>query len=229
MDNNFEYYYNNVPGQGLCRNNLVYTSLISKDKKTLCKWFYNDTDYHKGKNVVDPALLEDKWHREVHFLTLMKESYPNLVPTFDVDLSERKIYLNIDGPDFWEQAGCLTENYDNVLPDWREQMLDIVNAHKSLGIYKYSMHPSSYFIIGGKLKSINYFFCYTDNDNAINIKSLLSHISDDRQRDLFLKMHYMGIDIDEPTSFTKIQMLAFESFKTNFPEDFMEEAKKIYA
>ena len=229
MDNNFEYYYNNVPGQGLCRNNLVYTSLISKDKKTLCKWFYNDTDYHKGKNVVDPALLEDKWNREVHFLTLMKESYPNLVPTFDVDLSERKIYLNIDGPDFWEQAGCLTENYDNVLPDWREQMLDIVNAHKSLGIYKYSMHPSSYFIIGGKLKSINYFFCYTDNDNAINIKSLLSHISDDRQRDLFLKMHYMGIDIDEPTSFTKIQMLAFESFKTNFPEDFMEEAKKIYA
>ena len=28
-----EYYWNNVPGAGLCRNNLIYTSLISKDEK----------------------------------------------------------------------------------------------------------------------------------------------------------------------------------------------------
>jgi hypothetical protein len=211
MDNNFEYYYNNVPGDGLCRNNLIYTSLISKDKKTFCQWYFNDTDYHKGKNVVDPNIMDEKWEREVSFLTRMQNEQPQHVPKIkDIDHTNRKIYLEIDGPDFWERAGCLTENYDNVLPSWREQMLEIIKAHKSLGIYKYSMHPSSYFIM-------------------INIKSLLSHISDDRQRDLFLKMHYMGIDIDEPTPFTKIQMLAFESFKTNFPEDFMEEAKKIYA
>ena len=27
-----KYYYNNVPGKGLCRNNLIYTSLINEDK-----------------------------------------------------------------------------------------------------------------------------------------------------------------------------------------------------
>ena len=173
--------------------------------------------------------MDEKWDREIKFLNLMGTHYPDLVPKYDIDLTEKKIYLKIDGADFWEQAGCVTENYDKVLPDWREQMLGIIQAHKSLGIYKYSMHPSSYFIIDGKLKSMNYFFCYTDDDPGINIKSLLSHISDDRQRDLFLKMHYLGIDIDEITSFKDIQMLAFESFKTNFPADFMEEAKKIYA
>jgi len=28
----YEYYYNNVPGIGLTRNNLIYTSLMNKEK-----------------------------------------------------------------------------------------------------------------------------------------------------------------------------------------------------
>ena len=29
INNDYEYYYNQVPGKGQCRNNLVYTSLIN--------------------------------------------------------------------------------------------------------------------------------------------------------------------------------------------------------
>jgi hypothetical protein len=80
MDYDYDYYYNNVPGNGLCRNNLIYTSLISKDKKTFVQWYYNDTEYHQGKNqVVDPALMEEKWAREVKYLNLMASHYPDLV------------------------------------------------------------------------------------------------------------------------------------------------------
>ena len=85
MDNNFEYYYNNVPGDGLCRNNLIYTSLISKDKKTFCQWYFNDTDYHKGKNVVDPNIMDEKWEREVSFLTRMQNEQPQHVPKIDTN------------------------------------------------------------------------------------------------------------------------------------------------
>jgi hypothetical protein len=63
----------------------------------------------------------------------------------------------------------------------------------------------------------------------ISLRSVMSHISEDRQTDLFPKMAAMGIDVDKPTPHKQIQMLAFESFKTNFPDDFMEEAKAIYA
>jgi hypothetical protein len=42
-------------------------------------------------------------------------------------------------------------------------------------------------------------------------------------------MDSMGIDLDRAAAFKKIQMLAFDSFKTNFPEDVMEAAKAIYA
>jgi len=224
-----KYYYNNVPGEGLCRNNLIYTSLISDDAKTFVQWYYNDTEYHKNKNqVVESHLMKEKWNREVKFLSLMSVKYPNLVPKYTLDTGERKIYLEVDGPDFWEQAGCLTENYDKVLPDWQEQMLEIIQAHKDLGIYKYSMHPSSYFVVDGKLKSINYFFCYTNDDEPVTIREHLSHISENRQKDLLPKMTAMGLELDKPVDFKLAQHLCFESFRTNYPDDFIEEAKQIY-
>lgn len=230
MVRDFEYYYNDVPGKGLCRNNLIYTSLISRDCKTFCQWYHNDTDYHRGQNqIIDPDLMEEKWGRETRFLIEMAWKYPDLVPRIlEIDHKEKKIYLEIDGMDFWQKAGPIDQNYDSVLPDWREQMLKIIRAHRSLGIYKYSMHPSSYFVVNGKLKSINYFFCYTDQDKKISLRSVMSHISEDRQRDLFPKMAAMNIDIDKPTNFKDIQILAFESFKTNFPSDVMDKAKEIY-
>jgi len=226
----YDYYYNVMPDGEKWRNNLIYTSLISQDKKVFVQWYHNDTDYHKGQNqVVDPELMEEKWFREVNHLTQMRNSYPDLVPKIlEIDLHKRKIFLEIDGVDFWQLSGPLKQDYDSVLPNWREQMFDIFKAHKSLGIYKYSLHPSSYFLVDGKLKSINYFFCYRDHDKEISLRSVMSHISESRQADLFPKMIAMGIDVDKPTAFKDIQQLAFESFKTNFPADFMDECKALY-
>lgn len=230
MEHIFEYYYNNVPGKGLCRNNLIYTSLISKDKTVFCQHYVNDTDYHKGQNqVVDPKLMDEKWLREVNYFTQMRNKFPDLVPTITkIDLENRKLFFKIQGVDFWQQTLDNNCTYDDILPNWREQMLDIFRAHKELGIYKYSLHPSSYFVIDGKLKSFNYFFCYNNYDASISLRSVMSHISKDRQADLFPKMEAMGIDVDAPTPHNTIQQLAFESFKTNFPADFMDECKKLY-
>lgn len=230
MEKHFEYYYNDVPGKGLCRNNLIYTSLISKDRKTFCQWYHNDTEYHKGKNqVIDPKLMEEKWLREVNFITQMRNSFPDLVPKIiNIDLESKKLYFEIDGCDFWQVAGPSTQEYDRVLPSWKTQMLEIFQAHKSLGIYKYSLHPSSYFIVDGQLKSINYFFCYKDHEPMINIRSVLSHISEERQKVLEEQMNMMGMDLDTPSSFKDLQILALESFKNNFPSDFIEQAKLIY-
>ena len=226
----FKFYYNNVPGKGLCRNNLIYTSLVNEDMTVFRQWYHNDTDYHRGQNqVVDPALMSEKWSKELCWLTHMSTYYPDLVPRIlDIDLIGKKIDLEIQGVDFWQQTLDNNCTYDDILPDWREQMLGIFKAHKDLGIYKYSLHPSSYFVIDGKLKSINYFFCYSETDPPISLRSVMSHISEDRQADLFPKMAAMGIDVDAPTPHAQIQQLAFESFKTNFPADFMDECKKLY-
>ena len=226
----YEYYYNHVPGEAPSRNNLIYTSLISKDKKTFCQWYHNDSEYHKGQNeVVDESLMDEKWNRELNYLTQMRNKYPALVPTIkNINFDQRKIYLEIDGVDFWNRAECNTNNYDKVLPDWQEQMLNIIQAHKSLGLYKYSMHPSSYFIVEGKLKSINYFFTYADHEGPISIAAHSSHIYSSRQAIMRKQVEAMGLDWDAPQPLNKLQHLCFESFRTNYPDSFIDKAKEIY-
>ena len=224
-----KYYYNNVPGYGLCRNNLIYTSLISQDKKTFVQWYYNDTNYHKDQNqVVDPSKMEEKWLREVNFLTQMRNNYPELVPKIkNIDLVQKKLYLEIDGPDFWECSGCSIENYDKVLPDWQDQMLGIIRAHKSLGLYKYSMHPSSYFVVDGKLKSINYFFTYNKHEPQFSIADVESHIYSTRQQEMKKYIEELGIEWDKPQSFDVMEQLCWASFRTNYPANFIEKVKNL--
>lgn len=222
---NYEYYYNNVPGHGKCRNNLIYTSLISEDKKVFVQWYHNDTEYHHGQNqIVDPEKMEEKWNREVKFLQLMRGAFPSHVPIIlDIDYKYRKIYLQIDGPDFWEQSNCTTENYDIVLPNWREQMITIFDAHKKLGLYKYSMHPSSYFVVDGQLKSINYFFTYHKSEPLISIKDVESHIYSTRQDEIKKHIAKLGIEWDEPQPFELLEKLCWESFRTNYPSSFIDD------
>lgn len=224
---NYEYYYNNVPGDGPSRNNLIYTSLISTDKKTFVQWYYNDVTYHKNQNqVVDAAKMEEKWLREVNYLTQMRNKYPELVPVIkNIDLEKKKLFLEIDGPDFWERAGCNTANYDRVLPDWQDQMLEIIRAHKSLGLYKYSMHPSSYFVVGGKLKSINYFFTYHKTELQFSIADVESHIYTTRQQEMKKHIATLGIEWDKPQPFEVMEQLCWASFSTNYPADFIEKVK----
>lgn len=224
----YDFYYNNVPGKGKCRNNLIYTSLIDSDQRTFVQWYHNDTEYHQGQNrVVDPKLMDEKFEREVKYLTMMWDNFPEHVPVHSIDIEEKKIYLYIDGPDFWEIANCTTDNYDAVLPDWQDQMLEIIKAHKSLGLHKYSMHPSSYFIVDGKLKSMNYFFTYHKDEPNVSIADVESHIYDTRQDEMRKHLETLGIEWDKPQPWELMDKLCWESFRTNYPDSFLERVKNV--
>ena len=226
----YNYYYNHVPGEKPSRNNLIYTSLMSDDKKTFVQWYYNDTEYHKEQNeIVEPKLMKEKFHRELHFLHNMAYHNPDMVPEIlDVNIPERKIYLRVDGLDFWNRANCDQENYNLIVPDWQDQMLAIIQAHKDRGWYKYSIHPSSYFVVDGKLKSINYFFTYSENEGPISIADHASHIYSARQDIMRKQVEVMGLSWNAKESLDKLQLLCFESFRSNYPSDFIEKAKAIY-
>ena len=224
----YDYYWNDVPSIGLCRNNLIYTSLADKDLTKFVQWYYNDGEYHKGQNqVVDPALMDEKFKREVKYLSLMAEKFPDLVPEFELDIENKKIFLSIDGKDFWNRAGCLTENYDNVLPDWQDQMLEIIKAHKSLGLHKYSMHPSSYFVVDGKLKSMNYFFTYHEDEPCVSIAEVESHIYSTRQTEMRKHLESLGIEWNTPQPWDVMDKLCWNSFRTNYPTEFIEKALNV--
>lgn len=225
----YDYYYNQVPGQEPWRNNLIYTSLISQDKKVFVQWYHNDSEYHKGQNqVVDPALMNDKWARELCYLNHMATWHPESIPKIlDIDLIEKKIYLEIDGVDFWQRSLDGNCSFDDVLPDWQDQMLEIVAKHHDLRMYKYSMHPSSYFVVDGKLKSINYFFAYGFDEGPISIADHLSHIHTNRQEQMKKYTDSLGISWTEPQPLDLLEQLCWDSFSNMYPADFIEKAKCI--
>ena len=224
MHTNYEYYYNNDN----TRNNLVYTSLISKDKQVFCQWYHNDGIYHGGKNeVVDPELMDEKFEREIKFLKVMRDEYPQHVPSYSVDYEYRKVYLDVDGIDFWNKADCKIENYSTVLPDWQEQMLEILRAHKELGIHKYSMHPSSYFVVDGKLKSMNYFFTYDNSEPNVSIQEVESHLSVNRREKMKQHLETLNIQWNTPQTWETMDKLCWNSFRTNYPQEFIENALNV--
>jgi hypothetical protein len=170
--------------------------------------------------------MEEKWLREVNYLTQMRNIYPELVPRIiEIDLKARKLYLEVDGPDFWERSSCDMANYDSVLPDWQNQMIEIIKAHKKLGLHKYSMHPSSYFIVNGKLKSINYFFTYSNKEAIISIAEVESHIYSTRQDEMRKHLAKLGIEWDKPQPWDLMDQLCWSSFSTNYPAEFIEKVK----
>lgn len=227
----FEYYYNNVPGTGKVRNNLVYTSLINKEKTVFVKWFHNDTEYHMGQNqVVDPNLMNAKFKRELDFLREIEKYNKDMIPKIlEIDTEEQKIYFEIDGVDFWERANCDQANYEKVVPDWQSQMLEILSCYKDIGWYKFSLHPSSYFVVDGKLKSINYFFTYHKDEPAVTLQEHRSHISIERQEKMESIMRAFNMNWHDKVPFDSLQKLCFESFRSNYPKDFIDAALKIYA
>ena len=191
-------------------------------------WFHNDSEYHKGHNeVVDPALMELKFHREKEFMIWMNLEHKDITPEITrLDLDEHKIYFAIQGADFWEQSHG--KKYEDVLPNWQEQMLHIFETHKKLGIHKYSLHPSSYFVINGTLRNINYFFAYRKDEPAITVEEHLSHISKERQKELLPKMKQLGIDSNKTYPFDTLQVLCLESFRNVYPDSFIDRAIAIY-
>lgn len=230
MKKEFEYYYNNVPGKGLCRNNLIYTSLMSTDKTEFVQWYYNDTKYHQGHNqVIDPHLMNEKWRREVKYLTMFNELYPQYTPYINnIDEEEKKIYLKVNGPDFWEKAGCNKENFDKVVPDWKEQIIEIQRALRKCGLYKYSQHPSSYFVDeNNKLKTFNFFFVYENDEPRTTIKDHLSHISEERQQKLKPLLEEFNLEIDRMYDHSTLSKLCWYSFSTDYPKGFLEEILDI--
>lgn len=225
------YYYNNVPDKGLVRNNLIYTSLINEDKTVFCKWYYNDTEYHHGKNkVTDPEVMENKWNREVKYLTFMSKNYPEFVPeVLDIDLVQRKIYLKIDGVDFWQQHYDRNVTFNDIVPDWEEQLIELFTIYKNNNFYKFSVHPSSYFVSNGRLKSINYFFCHSYDEEFITINQIKSHVSEERfdsAKPLLEK--YSVFDFDQKIPLSTFNNIILDSFESNYPKGFIDKLRKVY-
>lgn len=220
----WDYLYN-WDGEHWHRANLVYTPYISPDKTTLCMSFNRDKNYHtdiEENEKWTEEMLTERFEREIKFHSIAKSFYMPTLKILDVNIDNRHIFLEWHGADFH------TQGFD-VLSDWKEQWLLRLKEMWTIGIFKYSLHPNSWVAHDGVLIPFNWFFSFNRNEPKITIKDFLIQISSERQEKLEQVLHAMGMNLDIPYDVVTLQKLALNSFRTNYPQDLINQALENHA
>ena len=224
---NWDFYYN-IEGVEAVKANLVYTPYISPDLKTFCMDFSRDPLYHT--DLEENAKwsnedLQERFDRELKFHNRASMVMP-VVNIIDVDYFKRRIFLEWPGDDFYmmaQKAG----GYDLVLPDWKEQWTALIKKMWSINILKFSLHPNSWIIRNNKLIPFNWFYSY-DAHEYTTIRSMLKQISAGRQEKMLPLLNQYGLDLDTTYLVKSLQPIAFNSFRSNYPEDLINNIIKDY-
>jgi hypothetical protein len=135
-------------------------------------------------------------------------------------MSNRKIFLEWHGDDFYMQ-GLKAGGYDNVLPDWQEQWRTRIKQMWSANIVKISLHPNSWVAHEGTLIPFNWFYSYDMDETAV-IRDMLKQISPARQAKMQIELDKVGLELDTPYPIKDLQVVAFNSFRTNYPSDLID-------
>lgn len=219
---NWNMYYNKDK-DGDIRANLVYTPLVSPDKKTLCMDFNRYIKYHqclKENLLWTEELLTERFNREIKFNSLASK-FMETIPIIDIDILNRRIFLEWYGDDFFMQ-GINNGGYDKILPNWKEQWINSIQLMQKNNIFKISLHPNSWVIKDEKLIPFNWFFTYELSEPALTIRSLLIQISLERQEKLEKVLSDIGINMDTKYNVDFLQKIAFYSFRSNYPKDLID-------
>lgn len=219
---NWDYYYN-LEGAEQVRANLVYTPLVSQDRKTFCMSFNRDPSYHKNPDENaqwTEEELNSRFEREVKFRNRASLVMPTLMVK-DIDFDTRKIFLEWHGDDFYMQA-LKGGGYDAVLPNWRKQWVELITRMWSVNLIKISLHPNSWTIREGHLIPFNWFYSYDVYEEPVVIRDMLKQISLGRQEKMIPVLEAAGYNIDTPYPITKLQPIAFNSFRSNYPSELID-------
>ncbi|CAB4126054.1 hypothetical protein UFOVP181_184 [uncultured Caudovirales phage] len=215
-------YYYNLEGTELVRANLVYTPYVSPDNTTFCMSFNRDPKYHRYPAEETQWTQQDlvtRFEREIKF----HERASTIMPTLaikDIDISNRQIFLEWHGDDFLMQS--ISKGYDTVLPDWQTQWRDLIRKMWSINISKFSLHPNSWTVKDGVLIPFNWFFCYDTNASPITIRSVLQQISTERLQKIKSVLEQNNLDLDTPYDIKTLQKIAFNSFRSNYPNELID-------
>ena len=221
----WQFYYN-LEGTEQVRANLVYTPYVSADNKTFCMSFNRDPGYHPEDSTWTEADLDDRFMKEVLYHERAEAVVPTL-PLLDIDMEERKIFLEWYGDDFYMQ-GLKAGGYDKVLPDWQEQWINLIKQMWSVNIVKISLHPNSWTVHNGRLIPFNWFYSYDMYEQAV-IRDMLKQISPARQDKMTVALEKMGLNLDTPYPIKELQVVAFNSFRNNYPAELIDNIIKEHS
>jgi hypothetical protein len=215
--------YRNVENGESFRANLVYSAYRSPDKKHFCQWFVRDPNYHIDlyeNSLWTDELLEDRFQRELKYHERASKVMPTL-DIVDVDLRTRQIVYAWPGDDFLMQS-YHQGTREKVLPDWQEQWVSLIEKMWSVNITKLSLHPNSWTVRDGVLVPFNWFYCYDTDTDTDSFENMSIQISHGRKQDVYPILERFKIEWEKQYPVKQLQLIAFNSFRKNYPSELID-------
>lgn len=214
LENNWEHFYKYADGFDHAPANMVYEPFVSKDKTMFKMSFNNLNDYVWNRDYTD-ELVDFYFTREVDFLNRLtdKEYTPEVL---NIDYENKEIIFK------WHDSNINRimheKNIDEVCPDWKEQIKNIVSDLGKDDIYKLNLYPHTFYIDdNNKVRIFDMYGCIDFENAWINENVILPILGKDNTDRFSLNTNEGMIDL------MGVYMYSIQNNVGNWPENFLNE------
>lgn len=154
----------------------IYEPLVSPDGKILCMRF-DPTNSFRNEPISE-ELAEDCFQREVKYLKKFSK-YDWCANLVDIDTNVREVFIE------WNNECCEKiiesgRNLNDVAPNWKEQLKQIVADIKENQVYKITMYPCYHFVKNSSLKAFGFYTTCDYSEQPININLYRPILNEER-------------------------------------------------
>ncbi len=174
----WRYYYKIDPEyNSRVGNNMLYTPTINGVE--MCMHYDHTSEYQKASTRTDftEELLGFFFERELEHLTKF-QSYSWAPKLLHSDINERKIHIEFPGEtlnDILYTGRILI----NEVPNYEEQIYNIIKDIYDAGYYKMSLYPHCFFVVDGKIKTFDFYACVSRSDPYLSKARLQGMMGND--------------------------------------------------
>jgi hypothetical protein len=163
--------------------NMLYTPLISPDGSMLCLCYNTSSDYQNYNNSLTQELLDFFFDIELKNLRLFQGQIwaPKII---EEDISNKKIFIEFNKETLNYPLVLTSRDINQEIPNWKEQIFNILKDINTAGYYKMSLYPHCFFMgIDGNIKTIDFYACLPKDDCKIprnKIETIIGNQSTER-------------------------------------------------
>jgi hypothetical protein len=175
MDNtNWKYFYKVNSSMLNMASNMLYTPTMNEDGSILCMHYCKDNIYRTVNEVTDDVITFF-FKRELRFLKELKD-YKFTPTVIEVDEQQQKIFIEWNKDSLSQIIHDPNRSLDTELPDWKEQLYNIIKSLNESNYYKMALYPHCFFIDKNKnIKTFDYYSIIPQDERFLD-RSIIESI-----------------------------------------------------
>lgn len=151
------YYYKLSTDGTPCESNLLYVPLVNPQQDVMCMHYAVNKEYQQYIDTVPQDVVDFFFQKELRLIT-RAQNLQCTPKVLDVDIPNRKIFIEWNKETLSQIVNDRSRSIDVEIPDWKEQVYNILRELKDNEYWKVALYPHCFFINKeGVLKTIDYY------------------------------------------------------------------------